>query len=238
MEKHGYFWDGDQRLLIVRAYWLPVGLWVLVGVLFIGALTPTHYYIAAYRCAASHAQQHCDSNNNFASAVLFNAAFWEAAATLVIAIFTIVLACVTGKQARLTREAFIAAHPPQLAVRYIHLTIDNEIGFTVENIGGSYAIVTQSMIGPYIYTAVLPCPPEYHKFGRNILDRAKFNVGEPQFFTVSNNLGNDLPWYDLHFIGWAEYMDALGSVRTLRFCRKYHPETCRFIKVDDPEYEP
>ena len=81
-------------------------------------------------------------------------------------------------------------------------------------------------------------PPEYHKFGRNILDRTKFNVGEVQFFTVPTNLENDLPWYDLHFIGWAEYVDASGSIRTLRFCRKYQPETCRFIKVDDPEYEP
>jgi hypothetical protein len=224
---------GHPGLLIVRAYWLAIALWVLVGVLFIGVLIPTHYYITAYQRAAEYAQQHYDSHGDFESPV-------TAAATIVIAIFTAVLAYVTEKQARLTKEALIAAHPPKLAVRYIHLTNGNgdiEAGFTVENIGGSDATVRQSMIGLYIYKAPLPCPPEYYKFGRKVLDGIKFSVGEVQSFTVSNDLPGP-PWHDLHFIGWAQYVDASGSIRALRFCRQYQPETCRFIKVNDPEYEP
>jgi hypothetical protein len=47
------------------------------------------------------------------------------------------------------------------------------------------------------------------------------------------NLGDDL-----YFIGWAEYVNASGSNRTLRFCRQFQFETYRFIIVDDPENEP
>jgi hypothetical protein len=140
--------------------------------------------------------------------------FTTAAATVVIAAFTVVLAGGGSVQAYLTRQAIniardelISAHPPKLAVRYIHLTCGNEhieVDFTVENTGGSRATVTQSMIGLCIYGGPLPCPPEYHKFGRNVLDKTKFSVGGVQSFTVSSDLESaaNLPWYDLHFIGW------------------------------------
>jgi hypothetical protein len=159
----------------------------------------------------------------------------------VIAIFTGTLWFVTRESIDLARKEFISAHPPKLAVRYIHLAPSNE-KFEVgsENTGGSDATVTQSMIGLYNYNAALPCPPEYHKFGRKVLDKSNFSVGETQSFIVSSDLDStaNLPWNDLHFIGWAEYVDSSGNKRTLRFCRRYQAETCRFIQVDDPEYDP
>ncbi len=92
-----------------------------------------------------------------------------AISTVIIAAFTIVLAAVGYCQARLIRKSidlarkeFISAHPPKLRIRYIHLTSGDEnveVGFTVENTGGSDATVTQSMIGLQNYKAPLPCPP-------------------------------------------------------------------------------
>ncbi len=79
----------------MRAYWLAIVVWVLVGVLFVGVLIPTTVYITVYHEATEHARQHYDSHDDIEWAVfgkivdaLFSAAFWTAVATIAIAWFT------------------------------------------------------------------------------------------------------------------------------------------------------
>jgi hypothetical protein len=76
-----------------------------------------------------------------------------AVATAFIAIFTIVLVFVTGRQARLTtaalnlaRQEFVATHRPRVIVRYIQGPFENEEGrqfccVTFVNIGANRAII-------------------------------------------------------------------------------------------------
>jgi hypothetical protein len=76
-----------------------------------------------------------------------------AVATAFIAIFTIVLVLVTGRQARLTtaalnlaRQEFVATHRPRVILRYIQGPFENEEGcqfywVTFVNIGGDRAII-------------------------------------------------------------------------------------------------
>jgi hypothetical protein len=179
----------------------------------------------------------------------------SAAATVAIAAFTWTLWLATTEQGRFTqqsidlaRKEFISTHRPKLAVRYVYLNsrdpingMENaeklEVNFTVENIGGSDATVTQSMIGLHCYEAPLPCPPEFYKFGRDILKGATFSTGATQGFTASNDVEISVST-EMYFIGWAEYVDAAGSTRALRFCREYEVHTNRFSVVIDPEYEP
>jgi hypothetical protein len=78
-----------------------------------------------------------------------------AVATGVVAIFTIVLARVTGRQARLTRESidlarqeFIATHRPRVVVRYIQGPFRDDDGhrfvwITIVNTGANDAIIEQ-----------------------------------------------------------------------------------------------
>jgi hypothetical protein len=94
---------------------------------------------------------------NYAAAVLdflekYNGAV-TAVATIFIAAFTIVLALVTGRQARLTtdalnlaREEFVATHRPQVILRYIQGPFENEEGYqyiwiSFVNIGANTAII-------------------------------------------------------------------------------------------------
>jgi hypothetical protein len=77
-----------------------------------------------------------------------------AVATAMIAIFTIVLVCVTGRQARLatialnlTRQEFVATHRPRVVLRYIQGPFENEEGgrqfyyATFVNTGANRAII-------------------------------------------------------------------------------------------------
>lgn len=119
----------------MRAYWLAIALWVLVGVLFIGVLIPSPIYINAHKEATKYAQQHCDSHDTFAWAVdaLFSTAFWTAAATLAIASFTYMLKLSTDRLAKATDETirltqqsidlasdeFISTQRPRIIIRQI-----------------------------------------------------------------------------------------------------------------------
>jgi hypothetical protein len=38
-------------------------------------------------------------------------------------------------------------------------------------------------------------------------------------------------------MGWINYADDLGFVRRTAFCRRFNPESGRFVAVDDPDYE-
>lgn len=42
---------------------------------------------------------------------------------------------------------------------------------------------------------------------------------------------------NLYLTGWIDYADELGLVRRTAFCRRYHSDWDRFVKVDDPDYE-
>jgi hypothetical protein len=50
------------------------------------------------------------------------------------------------------------------------------------------------------------------------------------------NIGHP-PRVNLYIMGWIEYSDALGFVRRTTFCRQLNPQTLRFFKIEDSDYE-
>ena len=107
-----------------RTYRLAISLWAINGALVVSILTPTNYYITASRCTAGYEQQAYDELHMFS--VFFSGEFWTAAATVVIAIFTIVLACVTRTQARLSRDALIHRDRAFVFVTTINLSPERD----------------------------------------------------------------------------------------------------------------
>lgn len=44
-------------------------------------------------------------------------------------------------------------------------------------------------------------------------------------------------WWHLYVMGYIEYFDSAGTYRTTAFCREYDPNSERFIKVSNDDYE-
>jgi hypothetical protein len=186
-------------------------------------------------------------------------------ATIFIAIFTIVLACVSRAQARLTRDAiklardeFNATHRPRLIVRRISLKeVHGEGG--LPSIGGiEYVVVNKGVSKAKIvesnttilydaeanrFPAIAPYSDETSAIG-NI----QIEGGGSYPFTHNDNeriLSQIIPvpgrrqmtGLDLLFIGYIVYEDDIGIRRQTAFCRRYNHATDRFSIVDDPEYE-
>lgn len=245
----------------MRTYWLSFVLWVLVGVLFIGALIPTHYYTTAYKSPEEYARQHYDLHDDFAWAMidpLFSASFWTAAATIVIAIFTIVLACVTRKQGRLTqqsidlaRDEFMASHRPKLIVR--HFQLDDPvrdqvitIRFAIVNIGDTEAIprywATEVALWnganwepPGIDEVIKPIslPPIANGQRAQVAIHSRFNITSDQIEAVEQNK------LIICAVGELTYADGLKTNRRTSFRRNYNLSTKMFDASpnQDQEYQ-
>jgi hypothetical protein len=76
-----------------------------------------------------------------------------AVATVFIGVFTWVLACVTGRQARLTRASielvrneFISTHRPRIILRDVCMGSGREVFYMLVNRGGTKATVVESWI--------------------------------------------------------------------------------------------
>ena len=113
----------------MRAYWLVIVVWVLVGILFIGFLIPTPVYITVYKEATEYTQQHCASHNNINPVLskvgnaILDAAFWTAVATIAIAWEAakdqITVAKEAADAAKLSAQAAIGVELPRLLVNKI-----------------------------------------------------------------------------------------------------------------------
>jgi hypothetical protein len=247
-----------------RTYWLAIALWIFDGALVIGILTPTHYYTTAYHCATEYTQQHYDAHSEFALAV-FSASFWEAAATIVIAIFTIVLACVTRRQARLSRESidlarheFISTHRPKIIVRNASTTgsvsttgfvvgAPITICFTYINIGETIANITAAEACVFLRPKDSPIP-EGLQFRKCEITKPALSCGEFSVGKIDSNFpveARDIENLQrggkiICVIGRIEYLDGRGSLRRMGFARQCcHISELRFTftPIDDEEYE-
>jgi hypothetical protein len=225
--------------LIVRAYWLAIVVWVLDIVLIIGILTPTYYYITAYNRATEYAQQRYDPYNDFALAVLFSASFWTAAAPVVIAIFTVVLACVNGKQARLSRESinlardeFISTHRPKIIVRNVS-TIGFVVGCPVHvrfkyiNIGETRGSIAAVEACVFLRPKDNPVPRGLRLQPCEII-KATLSCGEVGIGETNSSF--DIEARDINplqsggkiicIAGYIKYRDDRGSIRRTGFARQ------------------
>jgi hypothetical protein len=116
----------------MRAYILSISIWIANGAFFvIGLLTLNPMYVNICEKGAENTQQHCSAYNVFdlifrkIGEGLFDAAFWTAAATIAVAVFTYTLKRATDKlwaaskeQTLLTREALEATERAFVFVKH------------------------------------------------------------------------------------------------------------------------
>lgn len=242
-----------------RTYWLAIALWVLDVSLVICILTPTHYYITAYNCAAEYAQQHYDESHNVLT-IFRSAEFWTAAATIVIAIFTIVLACVTGKQARLTRESidlarkeFIATHRPRVIVRFIQGPFEDAesyqfIWVTIVNIGVNPATVEafgcdlarrNSVTLQWGISALDASPKTISPVTLISGQRHTFEITAENPDTFDEKFSDACGNQQLCAVGIIRYIDGNGIARETGFFRIYDNGSKSFVasKNNEEEYQ-
>jgi hypothetical protein len=180
-----------------------------------------------------------------------------AIATAFIATFTIVLALVTGRQARLTRETltlardeFLSSHRPLLKIKLVECVIvEGEragVTFTVVNAGQSDAFVIGSCAKADFFGPVdWPHPNDYGI--DNVIPPQRFVAGATGRYTIKtvNPIGymeiipgnTDTGGKTLRFYGYIVYQNAAKNVRTTFFCRAYNPRLDRFDPVDRPDYD-
>jgi hypothetical protein len=181
-----------------------------------------------------------------------------AVATVFIGVFTWVLACVTNRQARLTRESielgrqeFLASHRPQLKIHFVRIlpflheiapdrqSLKAECG--IINIGTSEGTVTGSAVYlEYLFPVDRPYLPEAAR--NDVIKQRRFGVGATDKCVVSgDNLSGahhvSNTTKALYLYGWIVYEDGRKNVRTTYFCRQYLHDKERFAAVDDPDCE-
>jgi len=186
------------------------------------------------------------------------AATWIA--TAVIGAYTIVLARVTGRQARLTRESidlaraeFISSHRPRIIVYGLALfgaaaegkdpTEPLRVSFRYVNSGDTPAKV--KMIGTklvHLFKATMPSeiefkiekidPPVEIESGRHGF-RLTADRFDQERFLFSSTADN----YSLVCVGVIVYADDNDTDRQMGFCRRYDQASNRWLAMDDTEYE-
>jgi hypothetical protein len=180
-----------------------------------------------------------------------------AVATIFIAAFTIVLALVTGRQARLSRESidlareeFISTHRPKIIVYGLEfsgdLTEDKPVpvGFRYVNSGDTNAEITG--FGTTIVRIIPPALPAGLEFRPQTMEPPiEVPSGMHGFRLTIDTIGADQiasfesVMYSENVIcaGYVLYRDGNGTRRQTGFCRQYDAATGRWNAVQDPEYE-
>lgn len=187
-------------------------------------------------------------------------------ATIVMAIFTVCLWYstrnlwkTTEKSIELAREEFIANHPPKLRVHSVILEYDyipvigggrpGEIQCFVDNIGGSMATIKERNLT--FKKLEEPMPPIL-PFRESLLIEKTIFRGEStiELLFLDDEVVNTLRLYetemkggskrtntDLYFFGYIDYLDNIGTIRRIAFCRQFNIITKRFTAVNDEDYE-
>jgi hypothetical protein len=177
-----------------------------------------------------------------------------AGATVVLAIFTVVLVLVTNRQARLARQAielgnkeFVATHRPRLRIRSIKPLLTDGVGL------GIHFIVTIAGETPahikHIDTTLWIKDSAGNEFlpETNAAELRSLAGGENALCIIRANdfrnrpdlgiYGGPAPSGEFEFRGWVEYSDDNGIDRRTGFWRIYSAETRRFRAKNDPDYE-
>jgi hypothetical protein len=168
--------------------------------------------------------------------------------TFWLALFTLVLTAVSIYQGWQQRREFVATFRPRLVVReleYMPRERGDQIEFTVANVGGSRATVSEWNCTAYTNvknTALAAHPP--YETDRTVHEKVKLTPGETlrlkyiEGTDVTLMLGEVMARnVDLFIIGYVLYGDGIGIVRRTSFCREYVRETKRFRTAADPDYE-
>ncbi len=176
-----------------------------------------------------------------------------AAATVFIGIYTYVLARVTGRQARLTREAidlarqeFISTHRPHLKVRFVKMASPMPgaplaISYEIVNVGQTNAEIVRNEKEIIVH---VPGAIEPIRFsgggdlnkpipaGGRVLD--SHSTGTP--YRPEWNLTSPAGVYVV-FRGTIEYRDANGVNRRTAFDTHRDPHELSFHPTDNPDYQ-
>ena len=182
---------------------------------------------------------------------------WTAAATVVIAAFTVILAISGGVQAYLTRRAinlasaeFIATHRPKIRARQFtigQLIPDQRavIHFEVVNIGDTRATITEHnqsvgiVFGHDLPEGLLVLPSDTAKTVNQILvagQHAEF------FFEGAAFSEDDIGWFragrsGLYVHGEITYRDDNKITRKTGYLRVHDAESKRFRATGDTNYD-
>jgi hypothetical protein len=178
-----------------------------------------------------------------------------AIATIFIAVFTVILAIVTSRQARLAQAAiklatdeFNATHRPKLHVRNIVIKPSFSKGklltgqFYISNVGSSPATITESHCESLCNVNGLPMERPYEGLdGNNPIGKKTLLPGQswPALFQSETPFLGFPEAHRLFVMGWVEYVDNGGTRRRTAFCREYIEKDGggRFYAVTDPDYE-
>ena len=169
------------------------------------------------------------------------AAAITAVSTAVIGAYTIVLARVTGRQARLTREAielgtreFVSTHPPRMRVRYVETTALASARHTATifaaKAGDTDARVVANGVDIFVQgnshsaVPVSRAPPDVVAPGQEM----RFSVVGGQVLTGTELSQIGHRSLNLCLLGIIRYEDGNGTARNTSLYRVYDPTFSRF----------
>ena len=162
------------------------------------------------------------------------------------------------EQTTVAIKEFIFTHRPRLVVRnvsvkpYTDPAIPFEEGkpiqieWVVVNTGNTPAEITESnatilVDGPSFHARTPYSPERDHMNGVKLVPGGAFTFtmqseqvdlkNNPALISI--NRGEKVEY----FFGFIMYRDDIGNVRRTAFCRRYAPDTERFILAGDPDYE-
>jgi len=174
-----------------------------------------------------------------------------AVATIFIGVFTWVLARVTNRQARLTRESidlaraeFISSHRPRLRIRSVDRSTSNPtdyigVKFAVVNVGDTEA----HLLGSRVVVDFFPEKPPIDFNGIDVVQPRRFLPGASDSYVVTSSrkwliLQSEYNADRYLFVhGQIVYRNDLGTTYTTSFCRIWNVAVNRFKRTDDPDYE-
>lgn len=163
----------------------------------------------------------------------------------------------------LTKQEFVATHPPKLRVHSVSLERGSieaggggkpwQIQFFIDNIGGSLATIEKSSLAFKMLEDPLPARLPFNNGSRTLsvksIDRGEsvpesidldyrstinsFRILESAAATRPQEVKGE-PFY---FFGYIDYLDRVETRRRIAFCRQYNLRTKRFTAVKDEDYE-
>jgi hypothetical protein len=159
----------------------------------------------------------------------------------------------------LTKQEFIASHPPKLRVHSVSLRFYRETGkewkiqCAITNIGGTPATIKESNLMfdklnkiENQLPVVLPFSDQDHMLSEAPIAPGEYIIGElvlsDQIRTAldiemwqGTRSDNEKPLF--YFFGYLNYLDDAGITRKTAFCRGYNIEDYRFTAVEGDDYE-
>ena len=168
----------------------------------------------------------------------------------------------TEDQVRIAQQTLVHTQRPKIAVRTLYFSEMRSVGLPdsangirkgsfangqlyIVNTGGTKASIEEIFCTPYIGEgANLPAKRPYEgNSGGKVAFSLVGGQSTPWTFALSEPLTEDradilnLRMTSFYILGWIDYRDDLGILRTTRFCRRYDTVKERFVAVDDIEYE-